>query len=70
MDALGYESRDSIKDIWGARTPFKHEWPTRCDMHIVETPDKWIQSACVLCRYDYMLCQTIAKRFASHNVNS
>ncbi|KAL4876787.1 hypothetical protein BJY04DRAFT_231398 [Aspergillus karnatakaensis] len=43
------ESRDSIKDIWGARTPYKHQWPTRCDSHLVDTPDKWVQSACVLC---------------------
>ncbi|OJD24436.1 hypothetical protein ACJ73_04203 [Blastomyces percursus] len=40
------ESRDSIKDIWGARTPYKHGWPQRC---ITETLDKWVQSACVLC---------------------
>ncbi|KAL6230647.1 hypothetical protein BDW75DRAFT_244609 [Aspergillus navahoensis] len=43
------ESRDSIKDIWGERTPYKHQWPTRCDSHLVDTPDKWVQSACVLC---------------------
>ncbi|PGH14126.1 hypothetical protein AJ79_03243 [Helicocarpus griseus UAMH5409] len=44
-----YESRDSIKNIWGERTPFKHQWPDRCDANVVETPDKWVQSACVLC---------------------
>ncbi|KAL4802436.1 hypothetical protein BDV18DRAFT_166836 [Aspergillus unguis] len=43
------ESRDSIKNIWGDRTPYKHQWPVRCDSHIVDTPDKWVQSACVLC---------------------
>ncbi|KAL4964214.1 molybdopterin oxidoreductase family protein [Aspergillus stella-maris] len=43
------ESRDSIKNIWGDRTPYKHQWPTRCDEHLVDTPDKWVQSACVLC---------------------
>ncbi|KAI9370266.1 hypothetical protein BJX61DRAFT_549084 [Aspergillus egyptiacus] len=43
------ETRDSIKDIWGDRTPYKHQWPTRCDQHLVDTPDKWVQSACVLC---------------------
>ncbi|KAL4931465.1 molybdopterin oxidoreductase family protein [Aspergillus undulatus] len=43
------ESRDSIKNIWGDRTPYKHQWPTRCDSHTVEKPDKWVQSACVLC---------------------
>ncbi|CEL10262.1 Putative Nitrate reductase [Aspergillus calidoustus] len=43
------ETRDSIKDIWGERTPYKHQWPMRCDSHLVDTPDKWVQSACVLC---------------------
>ncbi|KAL4756825.1 molybdopterin oxidoreductase family protein [Aspergillus foveolatus] len=43
------ESRDSIKNIWGERTPYKHQWPTRCDSHLVDTPDTWVQSACVLC---------------------
>ncbi|KAL2837336.1 hypothetical protein BJY01DRAFT_258393 [Aspergillus pseudoustus] len=43
------ETRDSIKNIWGERTPYKHQWPTRCDSHVVDTPDKWVQSACVLC---------------------
>ncbi|RDW64542.1 molybdopterin oxidoreductase family protein [Aspergillus mulundensis] len=43
------ETRDSIKNIWGERTPYKHQWPTRCDSHLVDTPDKWVQSACVLC---------------------
>ncbi|KKZ67898.1 nitrate reductase-like protein [[Emmonsia] crescens] len=47
--AAPYESRDSIKDIWGARTPFKHEWSQRCDANVLDTPDKWVQSACVLC---------------------
>ncbi|KAK2738987.1 hypothetical protein FQN55_009643 [Onygenales sp. PD_40] len=44
-----YQSRDPVKNIWGERTPYKHEWPTRCDSHTIETPDKWVQSACVLC---------------------
>ncbi|KAF7713009.1 Uncharacterized protein PECH_007245 [Penicillium ucsense] len=43
------EVRDSIENIWGDRTPYKHEWPTRCDASTTETPDKWVQSACVLC---------------------
>ncbi|MCJ1247944.1 hypothetical protein MMC30_005159 [Trapelia coarctata] len=44
-----YETRDSIKDIWGPRTPYKHEWPTRVDERITEQPDHWVQSACVVC---------------------
>jgi ferredoxin-nitrate reductase len=43
------QSRDSIKDIWGERTPYKGEWPVRVDEQTEETPDKWVQSACVLC---------------------
>lgn len=43
------ETRDSIGDIWGQRTPFEGEWPVRVDENITEEPDKWVQSACVLC---------------------
>ncbi len=43
------ESRDSIKDIWGERTPHFREWPVRVDQRIEVEPDKWVQSACVLC---------------------
>lgn len=44
------QSRNSIEDIWGPRTPYKHEWPTRVDQACDEEPEKWVQSACVLCR--------------------
>ena len=44
-----YQSRDSIEDIYGPRTPYKHEWPTRLDEHTIEEPEKWVQSACILC---------------------
>lgn len=50
MAASTYETRDSIQDVYGDRTPYKHEWPTRYDMRVLDTPDKWVQSACVLCR--------------------
>jgi anaerobic selenocysteine-containing dehydrogenase len=43
------QSRNSIKDIWGARTPFSGEWPERVDQHITAEPDTWVQSCCVLC---------------------
>lgn len=43
------ESRDSINDIWGERTPHHGEWPARGDARTLEEPDKWVQSACVLC---------------------
>jgi ferredoxin-nitrate reductase len=42
-------SRNSIEDIWGPRTPYFNQWPVRVDEHITEEPDKWVQSACVLC---------------------
>ncbi|MDB5234666.1 MAG: molybdopterin oxidoreductase [Hymenobacter sp.] len=43
------ETRDSIQDIWGARTPYNGEWPVRIDERTTEEPDHWVQSACVLC---------------------
>jgi ferredoxin-nitrate reductase len=43
------KSRDSIKDIWGERTPHFGEWPVRVDQRTEVEPDKWVQSACVLC---------------------
>lgn len=49
--APALQSRDSIEDIWGPRTPYKDEWPTRVDSACDEEPEKWVQSACVLCRY-------------------
>src|SRR4029079_17218374 len=42
-------SRDSIKDIWGERAPHFGEWPVRVDQRTEVEPDKWVQSACVLC---------------------
>ncbi len=45
------ETRDSIGDVWGARTPHPPgtPWPVRVDERTVESPDRWVQSACVLC---------------------
>jgi anaerobic selenocysteine-containing dehydrogenase len=44
------ETRDSIKDIWGERTPHEEgKWPARVDERTVEKPERWVQSACVLC---------------------
>jgi anaerobic selenocysteine-containing dehydrogenase len=44
-------SRDSIQDIWGERTPHAGEgqWPVRVDELLDAEPDRWVQSACVLC---------------------
>jgi ferredoxin-nitrate reductase len=40
-----------ITDVWGERTPFgvESEWPERVDEHTETAPERWVQSACVLC---------------------
>ncbi|GAB4020095.1 molybdopterin oxidoreductase family protein [Spirosoma koreense] len=43
------QSRDSINDIWGQRTPYQGDYPVRIDQRTTEQPDQWVQSACVLC---------------------
>lgn len=43
------ETRDSISEIWGERTPYVKDWPQRVDERIALEPDNWVQSACVLC---------------------
>lgn len=45
------ETRDSIQDVWGPRTPFfgEDQWPIRVDESVTEEPDRWVQSCCVLC---------------------
>ena len=43
------QSRDSIDDIWGERTPYEGNWPVRADKQTLEEPDRWVQSACPLC---------------------
>lgn len=43
------QTRDSIADIWGERTPYFGDWPVRVDERVIEEPDRWVQSACVLC---------------------
>jgi anaerobic selenocysteine-containing dehydrogenase len=44
-----HETRDSIADIWGERTPYFGEWSVRVDERTIAEPDQWVQSACVLC---------------------
>jgi ferredoxin-nitrate reductase len=48
-DGGGHSTRNSIEDIWGERTPHTGEWPVRVDERTLEAPDRWVQSACVLC---------------------
>lgn len=43
------QTRNSIDDIWGLRTPYTGEWPERIDERVVEEPDKWVHSTCILC---------------------
>lgn len=43
------ETRNSITDIWGKRTPYRGDWPGRIDQRILEEPERWVQSACILC---------------------
>ena len=43
------ESRDSIHDVWGPRTPYKGVWPIRVDDRSLAEPDHWVGSVCVLC---------------------
>ncbi|HET7030314.1 MAG TPA: nitrate reductase [Candidatus Limnocylindrales bacterium] len=45
------ETRDSIDDIWGPRTPHGAHgtWPVRVDERTLAQPERWIQSVCVLC---------------------
>jgi ferredoxin-nitrate reductase len=43
------ETRDSIADVWGERTAYIKDWPERVDERVAEEPEKWVQSACVLC---------------------
>lgn len=46
-----HRTRDSAADIWGERTPFygQQQWPVRVDQHVTAEPERWVQSACVLC---------------------
>ncbi|MFL5743949.1 MAG: molybdopterin oxidoreductase family protein [Niastella sp.] len=43
------QTRNSIDDIWGMRTPYTDNWPVRVDERTTETPDHWVPSACLLC---------------------
>ncbi len=42
------ETRDSIADIWGERTPHYEDWPERIDERVLEEPERWVQSVCIL----------------------
>lgn len=42
-------NRESIDDVWGPRAPFAGGWPVRTDERLAADPDRWVQSACVLC---------------------
>ena len=44
-------TRNSIEDVWGARTPYHGagRWPERVDENVIVQPERWVQSCCVLC---------------------
>jgi len=42
------ETRDSLADIWGPRTPYLGAWPARVDERTLDEPDRWVQSCCML----------------------
>ncbi len=44
-----HQTRDSIADVWGDRTPHYGDWPVRVDERTLEEPEQWVQSTCVLC---------------------
>jgi ferredoxin-nitrate reductase len=48
---MGIEGTERIRDVWGDRTPYEAgtTWPQRLDEFVVEEPQRWVQSACVLC---------------------
>lgn len=41
------ETRDSIADIWGQRTPYAGEnrWPVRVDQRTSSEPDRWVRAS-------------------------
>src|SRR5256885_2014433 len=43
------QTRDSIADVWGDRTPYAGDWPARVDERLLAEPERWVQSCCVLC---------------------
>jgi ferredoxin-nitrate reductase len=47
------QTRDSIADPWGARTPHPGSpnvpWPSRVDARLTAEPERWVHSVCVLC---------------------
>lgn len=46
------QTHDNIKEVWGQRTPHKGEWPVRKDERLLDEPDEWVQSTCLLCLND------------------
>src|SRR6187431_260230 len=46
---MAEQSRDRIQDIWGSRTPYVGEWPSRPDIRTLAEVERWVPSVCVLC---------------------
>src|SRR5256714_8659492 len=45
------QGKERAAEVWGERTPFASgaAWPARVDEYVTEEPERWVQSACVLC---------------------
>src|SRR4051812_43386116 len=45
------QGEERTAEVWGERTPFASggAWPARVDEYVTEEPERWVQSACVLC---------------------
>jgi len=49
VTGMAEQSRDRIQDIWGSRTPYVGEWPSRPDIRTLAEVERWVPSVCVLC---------------------
>lgn len=51
MERTSRQTRDSLADPWGARTPFAGagHWPARLDERVLEPVRTWTSSVCVQC---------------------
>ncbi|AEO63107.1 uncharacterized protein THITE_154603 [Thermothielavioides terrestris NRRL 8126] len=44
-----------MPNLWGRRTSYKDEWPTRVDVACDEEPEHWAQIARELCILNFKL---------------
>ena len=60
LRSMAPQTRDSIEDVWGERTPYAGQWPARVDERVLEEPERWVQSACVLCSMGCGMLKSLA----------